>query len=150
MTAGCRKTHHPNVAPAASDAASAASIAPADTRDLVPLSEWTTQIVTARNVVRLGEIAGATDHFNLDGKIFVHATLSAKPGAHAGSHAFEVKWFDGLNVVTEQKAVYDVKGSPFYIAASSSGVALGAGAHRVELFADGSYLASTQFVVDGR
>ncbi len=70
--------------------------------------------------------------------------------ARAGSHSFAVKWFDGLNVITEQSAVYDVKASPFFVVASTSGVTLGAGPHRVELFADGRYLGSTQFTVDAR
>lgn len=149
LVGGCRKVHQPEAAPLVTAAAATPAASDAtESSDLVPLSDWTVKMVTARNVVRPGEVSGITDHFNLNSKIFTHATLTSRHGARAGSHSFAVKWFDGLNVITEQSAVYDVKASPFFVAASTSGVTLGAGAHRVELFADGRYLGSTQFTVE--
>lgn len=115
--------------------------------ELLTIEKWTTTLVMARAVPKLGEVREITDTFNFEGRIFVHATLSSKPGVHGGQPAFEVKWYSADKLVSIQKAQYMVGKSPYYLASSTSGMALGAGKARVELLANGVPLASKEFQV---
>ena len=117
---------------------------------LLPLSEWKITVVTARTVVQVGDVRGISDKFNYEGSIHAHATLSAPPGARAGPHFFEMKWFNGEKLVATQRAQHDVVKSPYYLASSTSGTALGAGRCWVGLYANGVLLARKDFVVEAQ
>ena len=131
--------------------AGAAARAPAVLQgELVPIEKWKVTLVTARSVVKLGEIREISDVFTYEGRIYVHATLTSQPGTHGGRQAFEVKWINENNTASVQKADYTVNKTPFYLASSTSGTALGAGKCRVEVYAGGRLLASKEFVVTER
>lgn len=115
--------------------------------EFLSIEKWTTTLVTARAVPKLGEVREITDTFNFEGRIFVHATFSSKPGVNGGQPAIEVKWYSGDKLVSVQKAQPTVGKSPYYIASSTSGTALGAGKGRVELFGNGALLGSKEFQV---
>jgi len=114
---------------------------------LVPIDKWKITMVTAKGVARLGDVRDISDAFTFEGRIFMHATLTSPPGTQAGPQSFEVKWFNGQVAVAVQKAEDTVGKSPFYLASSTSGTAVGAGKGRVELYAGGKLLATKEFVV---
>jgi hypothetical protein len=132
--------------PGAAVRASAQASAPLQ-GEFLSIEKWTTTLVTARAVPKLGEVREITDTFNFEGRIFVHATFSSKPGVNGGQPAIEVKWYSRDKLVSVQKAQPTVGKSPYYLASSTSGTALGAGKGRVELVANGTLLASKEFQV---
>jgi hypothetical protein len=115
--------------------------------ELVPIDKWKITMVTAKGVARLGDVRDISDAFTYEGRIFMHATMTSPPGTQAGRQSFEVKWFNGQVAVGVQKAEDTVAKSPFYLASSTSGTAVGAGKGRVELYAGGKLLATKEFVV---
>lgn len=115
--------------------------------EFLPIEKWTTTLVTARAVPKLGDVREITDNFNFEGRIFVHATFSSKPGVNGGQPLIEVKWYSGEKLVSVQKAQPMVGKSPYYLASSTSGTTLGIGRGRVELVANGALLGSKEFQV---
>ena len=138
----------PGPAPAQTRVASSATAA--DQGEFVPIENWKATLVTARKVAKLGEISEISDAFTYEGRIYAHTTLTSVPGAYGGRQLFEVTWFNGDNAVSVQKAEYAVNRSPFYLASSTSGTALGAGKCRVEVYAGGKLIASKSFVITER
>ena len=128
--------------------ASSSSAIPAG--EFVPIDNWNVTLVTARNVVRLGEVRNIADAFTYEGRVYAHATFTSRPGTHSGQQEFEARWFNAGRLVSTQKAVYMVSKTPYYLASSTSGTALGAGRCRVEILAGGKLLASKEFVVTER
>lgn len=118
--------------------------------ELIPIENWKVVLVTARSVVKPGEVREISDAFTYEGRIYVHATLTSQPGTHGGRQAFEVKWINENNTASVQKADYTVNKTPFYLASSTSGTTLGACKCRVEVYAGGKLLASKEFVVTER
>lgn len=136
--------------PASSQTLVTSSATDAPQGGLVPIENWKVMLVTARKVAKLGEISEISDAFTYEGRIYAHTTLTSLPGAYGGPQFFEVKWFNGDNAVSVQKAEYAVNKSPFYLASSTSGTALGAGKCRVEVYAGGKLIASKSFVITER
>lgn len=118
--------------------------------EFVPIEKWKATLVTARNVVKLGEVREISDAFTYEGRIHAHTTLTSQPGTHAGRQVFEMKWINGDTVVSVQKAEIVVNKTPFYLSSSTSGTALGAGKCRAELYSGGKLLASKEFRVTER
>ena len=117
---------------------------------IVPIEKWQITLVTAKNVVRLGEVGTIADIFTFEGRIHVHATLTSSPGSKAGAQSFEVHWVNGTDTVAVQKTTVDVSKTPYYISSSTSGTVLKAGYCRVELYAAGRLLATKNFLVTER
>ncbi len=115
--------------------------------ELIPLDSWSITLVTAKSVPKLGEVREITDAFTFEGRVFAHATLTARPGVHGGQPAVEVKWFNGDKLVSLQNAQPTVGKSPYYMVSSTSGTAVGAGKGRVEFFANGKLMATKEFQV---
>ena len=136
--------------PALAQAPLASSVIEAAQGELVPIENWKATLVTARKIAKLGEISEIADDFTYEGRIYAHTTLTSVPGAYGGRQLFEVKWFNGDNAVSVQKAEYAVNKSPFYLASSTSGTALGAGKCRVEVYAGGKLIAVKNFVITER
>ena len=88
-----------------------------------------------------------SDSFTFEGRIYAHATLTAQPGKHGGRPSIEVRWFNEDRLVSVQTKSGLVTKTPFYLASSTSGTALGQGTCRVELHVNGKLLASKQFEV---
>lgn len=117
------------------------------TGDLLPLEEWSVTLVTAQSVPRLGEVREIGDTFTFEGRVFAHATFSARPNVHGGQPTVEVRWSNGDRVVSVQKAAPLVKKSPYYMVSSTSGTALGPGRCKVEYVVNGKTVAGKEFVV---
>jgi hypothetical protein len=153
-------------APATGQASAGASVAPESSKTtmpqtpvarpadasgkFVPIDKWRTTLVTARAMPSLGDVHGITDAFTFEGRIFAHATFTAEPGAQAGTPMFSVKWFNGDTLISVKNASYAVTSSPYYLAGSTSGSAIGVGTGRVEIHANGKLLASGSFQVRER
>jgi len=112
-----------------------------------PIDKWTATVVTARSVPAPGDVHDIADRFNFEGRIYAHVTLRSHPGATAGHSAFEVRWFNQGKLVNVQKGDKDVIKSPYHLASSTSGTTLGAGACKVEFYANGKMLGSKEFQV---
>lgn len=115
--------------------------------EFLPIEKWTTTLVTARAVPKLGDVREITDNFNFEGRVFVHATFSSNPGVNGGLPLIEVKWYSGEKLISVQRAQPTVAKSPYYLASSTSGTALGIGRGKVELVANGVLLGSREFQV---
>jgi hypothetical protein len=115
--------------------------------NLVPIQNWNSKLVVARNVVKLGDVQGITNTFSQQGRIYAHATLTAPPGSVGGRPFFEVKWYNGSKLVSTQSAEYSIGKSPYYLSSSTSGTLFGTGPSGVSLYADGKFLASSAFEV---
>lgn len=117
------------------------------TGELVPLETWNVVLVTAKSVPNLGEVRDISDAFTYEGRVFAHATFTARSGVHGGQPAVEVRWSNGDRLVPVQKAQPVVNKSPYYMASSTSGTALGVGACKVEYAVNGKIVAAKEFVV---
>ena len=131
-------------------AGTVARVAPAPQGELLPIENWVTTLVTARAVPKLGDVRDISDTFNFEGRIFAHATLTSQAGTHGGQPLVEVKWFKGDKLMSVQKSQLLVTKSPYYIASSTSGTALGAGPAMVQIFANGKLMASKDFLVNNK
>ena len=129
--------------------ASARALA-APTGEFVALETWNVVLVTARSVPRLGEVREIQDAFNFEGRIFAHATFTFPADVHGGRPQVEVRWLNGERVVSIQRAQPLVHKSPYYMASSTSGTALGAGKCAVEFAVNGKVVATRQFSVSER
>jgi len=112
--------------------------------------QWTANLVTARIVVREGNVRGITDVFSFEGRIFVYATFTWEPGTRLGSQPIEVKWFNGETLISAQKSTVDFTKTPYYVWGSTSGTALGAGECRVEMYVNGKLAGRKDFTVTER
>ena len=107
-------------------------------------------LVTAKSVPRLGEVREISNEFTYEGRVFAHATFSAPEGSHAGQPTVEVRWSNDDRLVSVQRAQPLVNKSPYYMASSTSGTALGVGKGRVEYAVNGTVVASKEFSVTER
>lgn len=114
---------------------------------LVPLEDWQVVLVTAKQVPRLGDVRQISNAFTFEGRVYAHATLTAEPGRHGGRPELEVRWFNADRLVSRQSKRMLVTKSPFYLASSTSGTALGPGICRVELHVNGKLIATREFEV---
>ena len=115
--------------------------------EFVPIDAWAFTLVTARAVPKLGDVREISESFTFEGRIFAHATLTSMPNSNAGELLIEAKWFSGDRLVSLQKTQISVDRSPFYIASSTSGSALGTGPAQVQIFANGKLMATKVFQV---
>lgn len=122
----------------------------APTGELLPLEKWSVVLVTAKSVPRLGEVREMSNEFTYEGRVFAHATFSAPEGSHAGQPTVEVRWSNDDRLVSVQRAQPLVNKSPYYMASSTSGTALGVGKGRVEYAVNGTVVASKEFSVTER
>ncbi len=114
---------------------------------LVPIGQWSTTLLTARSVPALGDVREISDHFTFEGRVFAHATLTSAPGSSGGRPALEMRWYNGDKLVSVKKMEANITASPYYVFASTSGTAIGAGNAHVDLLADGKLMASKAFLV---
>lgn len=135
----------PVITPATSNPVSRPNSVPEG--EFVAIENWTATIVTARELVKLGDVRGVSDSFNFEGRIYAQATLASRPGTYGGRPLFEVKWFNGDRLVSVQRAEYAVNKTPYYLVSSTSGTSVGAGKCHVELHANGKLLATRAFSV---
>ncbi len=115
--------------------------------DLVPIENWTTTLLTARSVPRVGDVREISDNFSFEGRIFAHATLTSEPGSNGGHPSIEMRWYNGDKLVSVKKMEPTINTSPYYMVASTSGTAIGPGRAHVDLLANGKLMASKAFVV---
>lgn len=115
--------------------------------DLVPAENWTITLVTAKHLVRLGDVQGISDAFTFEGRINAHATFTTLPGKHGGRPNIEFRWFNGERTVAVRNGTQLLARTPYYVANSLSGTALGDGNCRVELHVNGRLVASRNFQV---
>lgn len=115
-----------------------------------PIGPQNATIVTAKGVERGKGVTRISDSFTFEGLIFVFATISWDADASVGTKEFEVRWFNGEKLRSKQVRKVNLERSPWYVYFSTTGLALGAGNCRVEVYADSVLLSTRQFQVEER
>jgi hypothetical protein len=113
-------------------------------------TRWRTVLVTAMGTAVPGTVEAVSDKFTFNGRIYAHATLIAETPVVASSPTLTFKWFNGGKLVHERAGQQTIGGSPYYLVHALPGSVVGAGAARVELYADGRLMASREFTVSER
>jgi hypothetical protein len=89
--------------------------------------------------------------FTFSGRIYAHATLVAETVPVVKfSPTLTFKWFHAGKLVHERSGQQTIGASPYYLVHALPGSVVGAGAAKVELYADGRLLASREFTVSER
>ncbi len=113
----------------------------------MPIGPQNATVVTAKNVERGKGVTGISDSFTFEGPIYVFTTLTWDTNTSAGRKVFEVRWFNGETLKFKQAHSVALDRAPWYVYFSTTGIALGAGDCRVEVFADNVLLGTKQFRV---
>jgi hypothetical protein len=113
----------------------------------MPVGPEHATIVTAKTVERGRGATGITDSFTFEGQIYVFASISWDTSASIGNKAFEVRWYNGEKMKFKQTRSVTLERPPWYVYFSTTGIALGEGDCRVDLYADNVLLGTRKFKV---
>jgi hypothetical protein len=113
----------------------------------MPVGPEHTTMVTAKNVERGKGATGITDSFTFEGQIYVFASITWNASESIGNKAFEVRWYNGEEMKFKQAQRLTLERPPWYVYFSTTGIALGEGDCRVEVYADNVLLGTRKFRV---
>jgi hypothetical protein len=116
----------------------------------IPLTESNTTLVTAKKIIRAGGAAPSelTDAFTLDGPIVAFLTFKwDQTAVDGGFHRIEIRWFNGDKEISRRTHEATFGKPPHYVWFTTSGVAIGPGRARADVYVDGKRVATRTFVV---
>ena len=113
----------------------------------IPIGPQNATVVTAKNFERGKGVTGISDSFTFEGSIYVLTTLTWDTHTSVGTKMFEVRWFNGEKLKSKQAHSVALDRTPWYVYFSTTGIALGAGDCRAEVFADNVLLGTRNFRV---
>lgn len=114
----------------------------------VTMSENNTTIVLAKKAYKGIGPSNPSDVFVFDDKVHAYVTFKWDDIEKAGGNqAIEFRWYNGDRLIAMRKAEFVFGKPPHSVFHSVTGVSLGAGKCRVEVYANDAFVASKSFRV---
>ncbi|HSD37075.1 MAG TPA: hypothetical protein VLC92_06180 [Rhodocyclaceae bacterium] len=115
---------------------------------VVSLDQSNTSLLLARNATAEDGPSGVNDRFSVEGKIIAYLTFKwDADNAPSGAQRVEVRWFSGDKLVSSQQSEFVLSASPHRIWMPVLSADIGAGKNRVDVFANGTLIASKPFEI---